>query len=301
MSLTDSYERCRVLHKRHGRTYYLATHLLPAWKRRHVHALYGFARYADEIVDRFDGATPAQRAAHLHAWALAFTAGLAGAPVDDPVLPAVLHTIAVFDLDRADFTLFLRSMAMDLTVTGYSTYADLLDYMEGSAAVIGAMMLPILGTRDRAAALRPARELGRAFQLTNFVRDIGEDIHRGRVYLPQDDLDRFGVSRADLVEAARLGRASEAIGRLVAFEVDRARVHYRAAEAGIALLDVGSRGCIRTAFLLYRGILDEIANADHDVFRRRVVVPRRRRIAVAARCMLFSPTEMSPISTRQFT
>src|SRR5688500_12847660 len=101
--LAASYERCRELHKQHGRTYYLATRLLPAWKRRHVHALYGFTRYADEIVDRTDDLSPADRAAELARWSERFVAGLHGAPVDDPLLPAVLHTIAVFDLDRADF------------------------------------------------------------------------------------------------------------------------------------------------------------------------------------------------------
>lgn len=98
--LTAAYTQCRELHRRHGRTYYLATRLLPAWKRRHVHALYGFTRYADEIVDRTDDLPPAERAARLDDWAGRFMAGLHGQPTDDPLLPAVLHTIAVFDLDR---------------------------------------------------------------------------------------------------------------------------------------------------------------------------------------------------------
>ena len=207
--LTAAYDRCRELHKRHGRTYYLATRLLPAWKRRHVHALYGFTRYADEIVDRTEDLPPAERAARLDDWASRFVAGLHGAPVDDPLLPAVLHTIAVFDLDRDDFASFLRSMAMDLTVTAYPTYDDLLDYMEGSAAVIGTMMLPILGSSDPAAAREPARQLGFAFQLTNFIRDVAEDLDRGRTYLPDEDLAKFGVTREDLL-AARAARPQHA-------------------------------------------------------------------------------------------
>lgn len=182
--LTAAYARCQELHRQHGRTYYLATRLLPAWKRRHVHALYGFTRYADEIVDRTEELPPADRAARLDEWSSQFIAGLHGEPVDDPLLPAVLHTIAVFDLDRADFASFLRSMVMDLTVLSYPTYDDLLDYMEGSAAVIGTMMLPILGSSDPAAAREPARQLGFAFQLTNFIRDVAEDLDRGRTYLP---------------------------------------------------------------------------------------------------------------------
>jgi phytoene synthase len=280
--LARSYERCRALHARHGRTYYQATHLLPAWKRRHVHALYGFARFADEIVDGFDGAIPEVRAARLAAWSDALDVSLAGGPVHDAVLPAVIHTIAVFDLDPADFTLFLRSMAMDLTVTRYETYADLLDYMEGSAAVIGAMMLPLLGARDRDAALGPARELGRAFQLTNFIRDVAEDLRRGRVYLPQEDLRRFGVTDAGLAAAVAAGSATPQIKRLIGYEVSRAREHYRSAAAGIGMLAPGSRACIRTAFRLYQGILDEIERADGDVIARRAMVPPARRLALVA-------------------
>jgi 15-cis-phytoene synthase len=125
-TLSAAYERCRQLHARYGRTYYLATLLLPRWKRRHVHALYGFVRYADEIVD--DLATTLDRAgqaAALAAWGEGFFAGLRGAPCDDPVLPAVLHTVRAFDLDPGDFEQFLASMAADLHTTGYATYQDL--------------------------------------------------------------------------------------------------------------------------------------------------------------------------------
>ncbi|MFD0820345.1 phytoene/squalene synthase family protein, partial [Micromonospora zhanjiangensis] len=279
--LTEAYERCRELHKRHGRTYYLATRLLPAWKRRHVHALYGFTRYADEIVDRTEDLPPADRAALLADWSDRFLAGLHGEPVDDPLLPAVLHTIAVFDLDRADFAAFLRSMAMDLTVGSYAGYDDLLDYMEGSAAVIGTMMLPILGSSDPAAAREPARQLGFAFQLTNFIRDVAEDLDRGRTYLPDEDLAAFGVTRDDLVAAAARGAATPRIKDLIEYEVTRAQAHYAAAAPGIVLLSPASQACMRTAYALYGGILDEVAAADYDVFVRRAVVPRARRAAVA--------------------
>jgi phytoene synthase len=287
--LAAAYERCRRLHRRHGRTYYLATRLLPAGKRRHVHALYGFARYADEIVDAMEDASPAERAARLSEWSGRFIAGLYGARVDDPLLPAVLHTITEFDLDRADFEAFLRSMAMDLTVTSYATYPDLLDYMEGSAAVIGTMMLPILGARDPAAAREPARQLGLAFQLTNFIRDVGEDLARGRVYLPAEDLARFGVTRAHLAADAARGTASAPVVALVEYEVARARRHYAAAAPGIPLLSPASQACIRAAYHLYGGILDEVVAAGHDVFVRRAVVPNRRRLAVAARSVLTPP------------
>jgi phytoene synthase len=288
-TLTAAYERSRELHKRHGRTYYLATRLLPAWKRRHVHALYGFTRYADEIVDRTEDLPPAERAERLTAWSRRFIAGLEGEPVDDPLLPAVLHTIAVFDLDRGDFANFLNSMAMDLTVTSYATYDDLLDYMEGSAAVIGTMMLPILGSSDLAAAREPARQLGLAFQLTNFIRDVGEDLDRGRTYLPDADLERFGVGRADLAAAAARGRATERIKALIEYEVRQAQEHYALAAPGVTMLSPGSQSCIRAAYTLYGGILDEVVAADYDVFVRRATVPNRRRAAVAARAIVTRP------------
>ncbi|SCE77007.1 phytoene/squalene synthase family protein [Micromonospora saelicesensis] len=286
--LTAAYDRCRELHKRHGRTYYLATRLLPAWKRRHVHALYGFTRYADEIVDRTEDLPPAERAALLDHWASQFVAGLHGAPVDDPLLPAVLHTIAVFDLDRDDFASFLKSMAMDLTVTAYPTYDHLLDYMEGSAAVIGTMMLPILGSSDPVAAREPARQLGFAFQLTNFIRDVAEDLDRGRTYLPDEDMAKFGVTREELAEARARGRVTPRIRELIEYEVTRAQAHYAAAAPGITMLAPASQACMRTAYALYGGILDEVAAQDYDVFVRRALVPQRRRMAVAARALLSS-------------
>jgi phytoene synthase len=301
-TLSAAYERCRQLHARHGRTYYLATLLLPRWKRRHVHALYGFARYADELVDDLAATLdkPGQAAA-LTAWGERFFAGLRGAPDrftgappwgspdpsgDDPILPAVLHTVRAFDLDPADFERFLASMAMDLTVDGYPTYQDLCGYMEGSAAVIGTMLTPILEASDAPAARAHARQLGLAFQLTNFIRDLAEDHRRGRVYLPAEDLDRFGVRRADLAA----GQATPAVAGLVAFEVERARAHYAAAEPGIDLLAPSSRPCVRVAFDLYGAILTEVERAGYQVLDRRVRVPRHRRLGVAGRHLLAART-----------
>jgi phytoene synthase len=283
--LAAAYARCQALHRRHGRTYYLATRLLPAWKRRHVHALYGFTRYADDIVDGTAALDASERARRLAAWSARFLAGLAGEPVDDPLLPAVLHTIEVFDIDRADFARFLDSMAMDLSVRRYETYTDLLSYMDGSAAAIGTMMLPILESTDNTAAREPARQLGLAFQLTNFIRDVAEDLTRGRIYLPQADLDRFGVTPADLVAAAEAGAATDQIKELIGYEVRRARAHYAAAAPGIALLRPTSQPCIRAAYRIYGAILDAIEQQDNDVFVGRATVPTTRRLRMAARCL----------------
>jgi phytoene synthase len=286
--LTDAYRRCQALHRRHGRSYYLATRLLPAWKRRHVHALYGFTRYADEIVDAPDGSTAGERERRLREWGEAFLAG----DLTDPLLPAVLHTIEVFRLDRADFDRFLNAMAMDLTVRRYRRYDDLLRYVDGSAAAIGTMMLPILlaggpapgagGSAD--AAREPARQLGLAFQLTNFIRDVAEDLRRDRVYLPLDDLDRFGVTVDDLSRCARHRAATPPVRELIEFEVDRAREHYARAAPGVTMLPGASQACIRAAYRLYGGILGEVERAGYDVFagRARVSVPRRLALAAAS-------------------
>jgi 15-cis-phytoene synthase len=155
--------------------------------------------------------------------------------------------------------------------------------------VIGTMMLPILGADDPAAAREPARQLGLAFQLTNFIRDVVEDLDRGRVYLPAQDLARFGLTRADLTAAAARGEAPAPVRELIRYEVTRARGHYAAAAPGITMLAPASQACIRTAYHLYGGILDEVAAAGYDVFGGRLRVSRRRRAGVALRSLL-TPT-----------
>ncbi|NUO56743.1 MAG: phytoene/squalene synthase family protein [Hamadaea sp.] len=281
-----AYQRCRELHRRHGRSYYLATRLLPAASRRHVHALYGFTRTADDMVDTPGRKEPAQALAHLGD---RLHAGLAdpAAVADDPILPAVVRTVRELDLDVADLDRFLGSMAMDLTIARYETYDDLLVYMDGSAAVIGTMLLPILAPADRIAAREPARQLGLAFQLTNFIRDIAEDLGRGRVYLPQADLRKFGVRGEDL-QAATAGRslraagpAATSISSLIGYAMSRARVHYAAAQPGIDLLPPASARCVRVAHRVYGAILDEVEARGRDVFAERVVVPPARRIRLA--------------------
>ena len=191
VTLEESYARCRQLNRRYGTTYYWSTALLPKVKRHHVHALYGFCRYADDIVDDLgSSASSAERRAALADFGDRFFADLATGHSDDPVLKAVVHTVRAFDLDPDCFRRFLRSMAMDFTVETYETFEDLLDYMDGSAAVIGEMMVPILEPLSPE-AFPHARDLGIAFQLSNFWRDVAEDLDRGRGYLPQEDLRKF--------------------------------------------------------------------------------------------------------------
>jgi phytoene synthase len=275
--LRDSYERCRRLNAQHGRTYYLATLLLPPAKRPFVHSLYGFARFADEIVDDLGSPlTAAERADRLQSWGDAFLAGFDAGRSPDPVCRAVVDTAERWSLPRAHFEAFLRSMRMDLTVTEYPTYADLDEYVYGSAAVIGLLMLPILEPLDDA-AVAPAHDLGVAFQLANFVRDVGEDLDRGRVYLPLADLARFDLTRADLERRV----VDDRVRALLAFEIARVRELSRRATPGIALLHPTSRPCVAAAQELYVGIVDEVEKIDYQVFDRRATTSTARRARVA--------------------
>ena len=275
-SLEASYRRCRALARQHGTTYYLSTFLLPREAWRHVWALYAFCRCADEIVDDLGPAPATERERALRALGDRFFADLAAGTSDDPVLQAVVATVRGYGIDPDCFRRFLASMAMDLTVTSYATWDDLLVYMDGSAAVIGEMMLPILDPPAGVEAVGPARDLGFAFQLTNFLRDVAEDLDRGRIYLPREDLARFGADPARR-------RPDEAWRRLMAFEVDRCRALYRSADEGLALLPPASARCVRSARVLYAGILDRIEAAGYDVFARRARVPAWRKLTTVAR------------------
>jgi phytoene synthase len=294
--LAASYAACRRLHSAYGRTYFLATLLLPAWKRPYVHALYGFARYADEIVDDLASTlSPAEKAEALRIWGDRF---LAGDPAPDPtpgvdVLPAVRDTIARWSIPREHFEAFLTSMQMDLTVTEYETFEDLQTYVFGSAAVIGLQMVPILEPLNPA-AYEYARDLGVGFQLANFLRDVGEDLARGRIYLPQESLRLFGVDREHLAR----GVVDGPIRRLLAYEIARCRELFRNAAPGIRLLHPTSRDCIRTAFTLYSGILDEIERADYQVLDRRVSVPLPKRLGVALPGLVRAARARSAVSGR---
>ncbi|CAL9351961.1 phytoene/squalene synthase family protein [Streptomyces sp. enrichment culture] len=283
--LRAAYTRCRLLNARHGRTYFLATRLLPADRRPAVHALYGFARWADDIVDDTGaGATPAERAAALTRLDRLLRRALTGGGgADEPVVLALADTADRYAIDAAHFTDFMAAMRADLTVTDYASYADLRAYMHGSAAVIGLQLLPVLGTvTARALAAPHAAALGVAFQLTNFLRDVGEDLDRGRVYLPADLLAAHGVHRDLLLWSRRSGRHDPRITAALRTAEDLTRGVYREAEPGLAMLDPVARPCIRTAYLLYRHILDAIADGGYAVLHRRAVVSRRRRAAVAA-------------------
>jgi phytoene synthase len=276
-ALRESYELCRKLNAEHGKTYYLATLLLPPAKRPYVHALYGFARYADEIVDDLASTlTEAEKAQQLNAWGNEFLAKFDSGETDDPVCIAVLDTVRRWNIPREHFEAFLHSMTMDLTVTEYKTYEDLYEYVYGSAAVIGLQMVPILEPTNQD-AYKYATELGVAFQLANFIRDVGEDLERGRVYLPLQELAQFGVSRADL--EARI--ATPEIKSALKFQIARVRQLEESSRSGIAMLGAPSQPCIETARILYCGIVDAVEEIDYEVFSKRATVSMSQRLRVA--------------------
>jgi phytoene synthase len=277
--LRASYEECKRLNALHGKTYYLATLLLPKAKRPFVHALYGFARYADEIVDDLASTlSDEEKAAELKTWGDKVLSGLKSGDSNDQVGRALIDTVARFDIPHEHFVAFLHSMTMDLTVTEYANYEALMEYVYGSAAVIGLEMVPILGALS-AAAYEPAEKLGVAFQLANFIRDVGEDLDRGRVYLPQDELAQFGVDR-EVLEARKL---TPEITAALKFQIERVRQLQREATPGILQLEPSSRPCIEAASELYCGIVDEVEAIGYDIFNKRAKTSTARRMRVAGK------------------
>jgi phytoene synthase len=275
-TLEESYERCRALNRAYGTTYYWSTFALPRIKRHHVHALYAFCRHADDIVDDLGTMPTDVRAKALGDFGDRFFTDLEAGSSSDVVLKAVVHTVRAFDIDPDCFRRFLRSMTMDLTVPSYDTWEELRVYMDGSAAVIGEMMLPILEPLAPEAK-QHARDLGDAFQLTNFLRDVDEDLDRGRIYLPLEDVRRFGAEHAF---AER--RATTAFVDLMRFEIERCRELYASADLGVDLLPLQSARCVMAARALYSRILDRIEDQGHDVFSARARVPTWQKAAMVA-------------------
>jgi len=280
--LQASYAECKRLNALHGKTYYLATLLLPKSKRPYVHALYGFARYADEIVDDLASTlTVDEKAKALSTWGDKILNDLASGRSDDAVGRALIDTVNRFHIPHAHFEAFLHSMTMDLSVTEYQTYEDLLEYVYGSAAVIGLEMVPVLGVLEEG-AYECAKKLGIAFQLANFIRDVGEDLDRGRIYLPIDELAQCGVSRQMLEARVLTPQIIEALK----FQIARVRQLQAEATPGIKMLEAASRPCIEAASTLYCGIVDEVEKIGYDIFNKRAKTSTTRRLRVASLAFL---------------
>jgi 15-cis-phytoene synthase len=221
-------------------------------------------------------------------------AALVGEEVEDPILRAFANTARERGIGQDHLKPFMRSMKMDVYVRRYPTYEDLKDYMYGSAAVVGLMMCRVIGI-EAEEALPHAEALGEAMQLTNFLRDIREDWDRGRVYLPLEDLNRFGYSEEDL----EAGRVNEAFVELMRFEIDRARMLYLVADQGMRHIPRRRRYPVLVARHLYAAILERIEELGYDVFSGQAGTTFAEKLRVAAACAVRKPEEMLSRGTKQ--
>ncbi|MDB5073240.1 MAG: Squalene/phytoene synthase [Candidatus Eremiobacteraeota bacterium] len=271
--LEACYRVCREIARIHSKTFYLSSLFLSPPKRRAVWAVYAFCRTADDIVDRV--APPRDRLEAIAAWERGLLDAYAGRATD-PIYVAFANAVRRFGIPIEPALDLLRGARMDVTVRRYDTYEQLREYCYFVASTVGLLVLPILGTITPAAT-RYGIALGRAMQMTNILRDVGEDARMDRIYLPAEDLRRFGCTEASIID----GVVDERFRELMRFEIARVRLMYAEAEPGIGLLAPESRYTVRLALSLYRGILDRIESNRYDVFTRRAHVPLRGKAMTA--------------------
>jgi phytoene synthase len=273
---SDELKVARLLTRQYGTSYFYATLLFPRALRQATYVLYAFFRIPDEYVDQ--GLSPSESMRLLRDWNKAWKDGVTeGTPISLPekhVLRAARRVFEEVEMPEEYAQAFLEAMKQDLVVDSYATYADLEKYMYGSAAVVGLMMTELIGYAD-VRALDYARMLGEAMQLTNFLRDIGEDWDvRKRIYLPREDMDRFGVFQNDIENK----HITPEFTAFMKFEIARARSLYREAARGIHFLHKDGRRPVRAALILYRAILDEIEVNGYDVFTKRASTSTWRKV-----------------------
>ena len=277
---------CAGVVRRHARTFALASHFLPPEKRRAAYALYAFCRVADDIVDcAVDD--PRAAAPRLLAFERRLDAALAGRP-DDAIFRELAHVVAAYAVPPSVLRELLAGVARDLEPVHYVSWEALGRYCEGVASTVGEMCTHVFGVRGGAAvrerALGHARTLGVAMQLTNILRDVGEDARRGRCYIPDADLESAGLDRARVLEAGRRGDAALASDprwiALMRFEIARARALYEAAAPGILLLAPDARRCAAACATGYEAILGAIERCGYDSLSTRARVPTADRFGI---------------------
>jgi phytoene synthase len=258
-------EVCRNLTKEFGTSYYYATLLFPKSLKHATFALYAFFRVPDEIVDTEDPSSPVAHE-RLNQFEVEWQRAYEAQSSDSPVLSATAKVFHHFKIPFHYSTDFLKAMKQDAEKSTYSNYQELENYMYGSAAVVGLMMTHVIGFSDKI-ALKYAKELGEAMQLTNFLRDINEDWQtRQRIYLPLDELARFNLTKQDIANKTY----NEDFVNFMKFQIRRARELYAESSKGIPLLSKQGRLAVRTAGLLYGGILQKIEEADYNIWQGRV-------------------------------
>lgn len=286
---------CRRLHRRFGTTYYLASHWFRPEARRRTNALYAFVRVPDEWVDNPGDLTLQDRRNLLRDWRTQFLHGLDGVRPKHPALRTFCDVVRETGIPLEEPLAFLEAMEQDLLVDRYPTYADLRAYMRGSASAVGIMMCYVVGADTTSEVTKAAQALAEAMQLTNFLRDVGEDAARGRIYLPLEDLATFEVSESEIIEA----QMSVRFENLMKFEIARARALYKEADKGIPLLPAYARKPVLLARVLYSRILDRIEARNYDVFSARARTSKMEKLMVALRVTLGSP--MSTVVPRTKT
>lgn len=259
--LRASYEVCRRVHRRRDPTYYFATRRLPSDVRPAVHALYGYVRAADELVDgRRRPPEPAARLAALDALEDALEAGLAHGSSRHPAVCALVDAGRRHALPLEELRVYMDSMRVDCEPVRIGTWLELERYMQGSAGSVGRIMASLLGAPD---GREDFARLALAFQLTNFIRDVRVDWDLGRVYLPREDLERFGATEAQIARR----EPTEGFRGLVALEVARARDLFAAAGPAIAAVPARVRPGMRFACAVYGAVLDRVEANGFDVLR----------------------------------
>lgn len=282
VSIPESYERCRQITAECSKTFYLGTLLMPKEKRQAIWAIYVWCRRTDELVDGPQASMTTPETLDL--WEQQLESIFAGNPIDDFDV-ALVDTLQRFPLEIGPFRDMIAGQRMDLYRSRYETFEELSLYCYRVAGTVGLMSNAVLGVDDRnrtapwerdKAPYIPSEEaiaLGIANQLTNILRDVGEDAQRGRIYIPLEDLERFNYSEQDLFKRVN----DERWCALMQFEIERARQFFAQAERGIRALHPDSRWPVWTALMLYRGILDVIERNGYDVFTRRAYVPKPKK------------------------
>jgi phytoene synthase len=266
-----SYQLCRDVTKHHSKTFYLASLFLRTPQRRAIWSVYAFCRTADDMVDRHGPAV--ERLASLDAWQEHVVAAFEGKP-RHPLTVALADSVQRYGIPLGPALQLIEGARRDVNVLRYQTYEDLREYCYLVASTVGLLTCPVLGCEQE--ALEYGAALGRAMQMTNILRDVGEDARMGRIYLPAEDMERFEYSERSLFA----GTIDANFIALMQFEIARVRAMYDAAAPGIELLAPGSRYAVRLALTLYRGILDQIERNGFDVFTRRAALaPRAKFIA----------------------
>ena len=280
--LKDLYAQAAAATAHGSKSFYFATRFFPPDLARAAHAVYWFCRHTDDLVDECD--TPQQGRADLEDWAEQVKRALNGGTPQHPVLRVFQHTAQQHRIPGEYPLELIEGMRMDLNGTRYRTFAELRIFCYRVASVVGLMMAEVIGYRDpglREQAREHAIDLGIAMQLTNILRDVGEDLERGRIYLPSDEMEAAGYSEAELRAHAR----NDAFRRLMQRQVIRAQGYYEMANPGLAMLDPRGRFAVQVAAEVYREILARIEQSDYAVFDRRAVVPASRKYRITARCM----------------